>query len=134
MQSRLAERGGKLRPTPFSPDSLSMRPLATCCGASYGSRPPRWVPPGGLTHSDLASRARVRMGGGKDKGPDDRGLDLNPRIDYWIRIGGKRKTVARSVRKVHNVRTDISKFQTVQEVPTNFQLPRPGMLLMRSGI
>ena len=42
----LAERGanGGLRPTtPFTPGSLSMRPLATWCGASYdtGSRPPR---------------------------------------------------------------------------------------------
>ena len=42
VQSRLAERGGKWRPTPFSPGSLSMRPFANCCGASYGSRPPRW--------------------------------------------------------------------------------------------
>jgi hypothetical protein len=30
VQSRLAERGGKWRPTPFSPGSLSMRPLVTC--------------------------------------------------------------------------------------------------------
>ena len=28
------------------------------------------VPPSGLPHSDLA-RARLRVGGGKDKGPDD---------------------------------------------------------------
>ena len=30
VQPRLAERGGKWRPTPFSPGSLSMRPLVTC--------------------------------------------------------------------------------------------------------
>ena len=36
---------GGLRSTPFSPavavGSLEMRPLATCFGASYGSRAPR---------------------------------------------------------------------------------------------
>ena len=42
---RLSGTGGKWRPTPFSPGSLSMRPLAT--RASYGTRPPRLaeVPP-----------------------------------------------------------------------------------------
>ena len=53
--ARLAERGGKWRSTPFSPGSLPMRPLATCCGASYGSRPPRWGSSYGLPHSDRRS-------------------------------------------------------------------------------
>ena len=44
----------------LSSGSLSMRPLATCCGASYGSRPPRWGSSYGLPQSDL-TRARAEV-------------------------------------------------------------------------
>ena len=70
VQSGLAERGGEWRPTPFSSDSLSLRPLVTLPVAGPVTVPVAGrqaeVPPSGLPHSDLASRARVRMGGGKN--------------------------------------------------------------------
>ena len=60
---RRSGTGGKWRPPPFSPDSLlSIRPLVTCCGASYGSRPPRWGSSYGLPQSD---RRSPRKGGGR---------------------------------------------------------------------
>ena len=52
--------------TPFSPGSLSMRSLATCCGASYGSRPLRWSSSYyGQWSYQTSPAARVRMRGGE---------------------------------------------------------------------
>ena len=54
---------GEWRSTPFSPPgSLSMRPLATCCGASYGSSLAEVHP---TAYPNQIAVARVRLGGGK---------------------------------------------------------------------
>ena len=42
-----------------------MRPLATCCGASYGSRPPRWG--SSLRPTPFRPRQSPRKGGGEEK-------------------------------------------------------------------